>query len=612
MKVAKRLRSFRVKKPLLQLKSVLTQESVLFQEIPTCAKKMLEILQPSYAVTLFIFCTHNLVYVSMAFNLFSQGILIIFKIFVPLFIAFGFMACSVSAPQPTLLPEQALMLKHLQEDNVSEAEYRKQAPLILVQNNPQELKLLSKYPSFSQVVLDTFQTQLQKSTEPQTLTNTLRLMDTYKVGSFEKYALLGRINNFENFKTLVRYYNQDTFLQDERSYPLLLTLIYQHKDAHLAFLIQEGVSLKYVPNDQNSSLIYSATQDGTLESLKLLLAQPDVEVDVVSSEGLDALHYAIAHNKAEKLKLLISHYPDLSTEEILVYSFRHFHDETVAFLLRYFKESTPYIDKYDLLSFAAKKGHLEILKSLSAMGYDLNHLDRTDTTAIYAAVKYRQVESATFLMEHNVSLDPELTGGLIYVYAFDNQYARRSQAIHERENTIVKRLIAHGYSPNLLYGDNYTSALTETLIERRYPLFETLLTSGATVREIDIAAALSRNVDKKHIVMAINAFKSENITNKSNPLLNAIEYKDEEIIKMLIDKGFDMLGYYECEHQIPLHSIALETSIPLTEYALEHIGCQDPKATAVLSDLRLSAQQKSQHELVGLLDKKILQLKACQ
>ncbi len=68
-------------------------------------------------------------------------------------------------------------------------------------------------------------------------------------------------------------------------------------------LLEEGVDANAADEVGNTSLIY-AVKGGHLEAVEVLLQQPNVDIQAINTEGLDALGVAMAENQEEIAALI--------------------------------------------------------------------------------------------------------------------------------------------------------------------------------------------------------------------------------------------------------------------------------------------------------------------
>lgn len=136
---------------------------------------------------------------------------------------------------------------------------------------------------------------------------------------------------------------------------------------------QDGVKLN-LKNDHGRTALSCAAYRGHAEVVKVLLKQNDVDINLKDSDDRTALFQAAAYGHAEVVKLLLE-------------------KDGVKINLEDFYGQTPLLG-------AAKKGHAEVVKLLFEQNdVELNLRDRFGRTALSSAAEYGRTEVVQLLLE---------------------------------------------------------------------------------------------------------------------------------------------------------------------------------------------------------------------
>lgn len=155
-------------------------------------------------------------------------------------------------------------------------------------------------------------------------------------------------NNMEDIKALVDNGNIDEF--DVAGYTLLIYAVKNKNKGLVKFLLEKGAYVNQVHKYfHKAPLIYACMVDNpSIEVVKLLLSQPDIDVDVFNTTGDTSLHIAVSNSNLDLVDTLLQGVPNATMknlchltaiESILKFNYK---DEYIhRLLLIYSKEYLP-------------------------------------------------------------------------------------------------------------------------------------------------------------------------------------------------------------------------------------------------------------------------------
>lgn len=239
-------------------------------------------------------------------------------------------------------------------------------------------------------------------------------------------------------------------------------------------------------NKKGKTALHIAAQDGLIERINILLADPQIEPNLQDNDGYTPLHIAASLGNLEIVQALLAHSqidPNLQDKD--GYTPLHIATslgnlEIIQALLAHsqivYNKASIYMDTP--LTLACKKGHLDTVEVLLAYpGIDPNERDNSSKgagTPLFIAAMYNHVEIVKKLLEHpkfdpnflvplswavytnmvdivellleHPDIEPNQTSGQdsngLLLQAFEMKYDNSAKNKISRLNT-VKKLLAH-------------------------------------------------------------------------------------------------------------------------------------------------------------------------
>jgi len=504
-----------------------------------------------------------------------------------------------------------LLLKKMEDGNISDVDYKYLFSEALEKNDIELLDKFKKDKDFNAIVLNDFLRKVGELKEPKEFSKALKLVNYYHI-KYDKYAVLKNVSNLKVFSYLVNKWNSKGFLKSEKSYSLLLDLIYDNKIDFIKFLLKKNVSLKHY--DEYYGLLPYAMENRKRDIVKLLLKQEGLNVSTIGRNNLTALELAIVSRDKELVTLLLKKKHGLSKEKIILLGMRTYDNNFFNYLCNAVKLTKKEIDDERLLIRAVNSTTIPIIENVLDRGARRDITDKNNYTVLSYAVN-RGLPIVKLLVKKGVKLDKIKDKQLIH--EITNKYAFKalSRKVVQQDIELIEFL-----SKNLKIDldseeHGYETALGN-IIGEYYPQYDDLILSlialKADISESDIALAFKKNVSKKVIKKLIEAYVphyEENIKKRWDPLIPAVKYNDNNLTKLVIEKKFSVTKYSSCENTYPLLLAVDKNNTELVKVMLKHIGCNDKKAYDYLIK---SAKKKGYVEIVKLLQKKALtKSKAC-
>ncbi|CAK6960863.1 dynein axonemal heavy chain 12-like [Scomber scombrus] len=335
--------------------------------------------------------------------------------------------------------------------------------------------------------------------------------------------------------------------------------------------------------------LFLAVQEGLIENANFLLqhgAQPDTQ----DFDQDSPLFIAIRSERIDIVSLLLLHASRVNQEgchgrQPLHEAARVGNSELVKLLLQAGAQPDPRSD-YGLtpLALAAQAGYLEVVETLLRRGADVRSQAQDEASILYEASSCGDPAVISLLLEFGA--DPnvaKLTGHmpihrvahrghlqalqlLIPVTSFDDVSDSGMSPLHSAaaggNTNCIKALLDAGYDPNYMlyprirhsYEDERKSALFFAVTNNDLPSARMLLEAGAMANQdpvkcLQVALRLG-NYELMDLLLRfganVNYFSRINTTHFPSALQYA--FKDEVILRMLCNYGYDVERCFDCPY----------------------------------------------------------------
>jgi len=230
--------------------------------------------------------------------------------------------------------------------------------------------------------------------------------------------------------------------------------------------------------------IWEAAEEGNVEAVKQHLAA-GADVNAKNILGWTPLHTAAFFGQKEAVELLIAKGADVNA--------KNDHDETPLDSAFINKETAALLrkhgGKHSTINTAAQTGDIEAIKEFLIAGSDVNTKDVLDKTPLDAAIHFKQIKTAGFLLEHGGKTGKELKGGepVGDIEAIKKLVARKERDIHTWEAAmlgnieVVKHHLDAGADVNAMGGLREWTLLHQAADVGNKEIVELLIAEGADV-----------------------------------------------------------------------------------------------------------------------------------
>lgn len=290
-----------------------------------------------------------------------------------------------------------------------------------------------------------------------------------------------------------------------------------------------------------ASDIFTAAEQGDLESVKALLEANPQLIDAVDDAGYTAVHEAAYNGHTAVLEYLISRGGDINARSNSGSTPLHgaaFHGRLES--ARLLIESGADIEALNRGGFtpllgACAGGRTELVKLLIAHGADINAAGGSGWTALMHAVNSRNRDIAELLLERGVDVNAAAAGGQTALY----------RAVWNADLPNVELLIARGAEVNVptemgvslpYFAVAYRSSdISNLLIEKAADVMEV---NELQLTMLHYAAALGLD-DQVNKLIAMGADIDAACINSKTPLYYASLWGHDAVIRSLIEHGAD-------------------------------------------------------------------------
>ncbi|XP_065062546.1 serine/threonine-protein phosphatase 6 regulatory ankyrin repeat subunit A-like isoform X2 [Rhopilema esculentum] len=345
-----------------------------------------------------------------------------------------------------------------------------------------------------------------------------------------------------------------------------------------ALLKVMGKDAKLIPdNEGNLPLHIAATTRNALLSKELLQSHAEEQLKAVNKEYLDTpLHVAARHKDVDIIKILVDNGANVAEKNTDGQTVLHIAcsvgDEATVKYLHSVKANPNIHDKLNRtpLHVATEGGHSSIIEILiDKYKADVNQRSKDGSTLIHLASKCGHPEVALFFVKRGVPLQMPNKEGAICLH----------EAAKQGHVSVVKSLLLKGASVNVMTKDFYTPLHT-AVRHGKHLVVQVVLGFGADVncrggqnREAPLHLAARLQKDARHVSEMllksganVNAATEQGVT----PLHIAIEHKNYDLVKMLLDENADALWTAK-NGEIALHIAVRTCNLAITLALIDHI-----------------------------------------
>ncbi|KAK0060697.1 ankyrin repeat protein, partial [Biomphalaria pfeifferi] len=372
--------------------------------------------------------------------------------------------------------------------------------------------------------------------------------------------------------------------------PLLLSVL-NNQLRITSLLLQKGADLNASNSDGDTALILSTLYTASYSTTQLLLNQTCINKEHRNSSGFTALESAIKVFNLEAIKLLIDvkvsmpFYDKHSIFSLLNQSSSNQHENSIKNgilnVVKYFK-SEKETGKQALITAAAKRDSRAVHLIVSMDNAVLNYTKNTYLQAIVQILEslvnatvcdddintVRLLTQNYLLIHHNygdkvlenlavesaVSVGNNVILQLLCESKFFISNAIVGSLAERGATSLLQILIKHGANVNndskiIRYQG---SALERAMLKEQFDCVKLLVNAGAVLNIYDALEMAVQSNKQKTVEFLFGSF-SESIDAKvfsSNLLHLAVSHENTDIIKMLLDKGFNV--NLQCEDKTPL------------------------------------------------------------
>ena len=204
--------------------------------------------------------------------------------------------------------------------------------------------------------------------------------------------------------------------------------------------------------------------DEEINRFEEMFKSDDIDLEYLSSDRCNVLHYAAMTGDLDRVKLLLEKGADVNLA-----------------------------DKYDRtpLHFAASSDNLELVKYLVEQGADVNAKDNEESSVLHEAAFSRNLELVKYLVEQGADINAKDDEGSSILH----------RAAHSGSLELVQWLIQQGFDVNTKRNDGH-SILHEAVFSRNLELVQWLVEQGA-----DINAKTDIGISVLHVAAATCSLK---------------------------------------------------------------------------------------------------------
>jgi len=498
-------------------------------------------------------------------------------------------------------------LKRYKQGKTTEKEYSNYAYKIIRSYNENNIKRISKDKAFKDIVYEVFVNHLKDNYSLEELTKALAIMTQYKVDGYNKQDILAYLDDFAYFKVLADALVTKEFIEDKQTYYMLIKLVEDNKLKEIQYLVEKGISLKYVYNNFQYHLLHRAITHADVNMLAYLVQQKDIDLQAEDQYQKLPIDMAMRMRNLGKIKVLMQYPTGKESYELVPSAFQTGDIEIIQYFMKKYKVDGTFAKQTQLLLYATAGRNKDAINLVLDLGIDINY-NSADSSALAMAVKYRMVDMVAYLLEKRADTSIKTNGELLYIYSRWIDDRRKTK---EQELEIIKLLLEHDVPTDSLLDGNSNTSLGLYIAENELDFARVLMEGGAKVDESDISVALYHDLDREFILELIKAFKSKDIKNVMNPLFEAVKYKDKEIMNRLLDKGVSLYEELDCTTgAAPIYAIGMSNDVESTAYALKKIQCIDTQR-GWLKILAKDAKRDGFTEINRLVKKRLSELKPC-
>ncbi|BDU50051.1 ankyrin repeat domain-containing protein [Haliovirga abyssi] len=249
------------------------------------------------------------------------------------------------------------------------------------------------------------------------------------------------------------------------------------------------------------------------------------------------------------------------------------------------------------LTYAIKKGNVEIVKLLVEGGANVFYVDKNNKTTFYIAVESNKTDIAKYFIEKGVDVKQEDKSGKFPLI----------KAVKNKNVELVEAILKKGENANRK-NKKLEKPITFAIKNGNEKIVELLIKYGADVNSIcdkneDYPLHLSvRKKNYKISELLINNGALVNAKNKKleNPIILAIKGEDEKIVELLINHN----AVINSDDYYPLHLSVREKNYKISELLINNGALVNVKNNLGITPIEISSEKGDLKITNLLLDNK--------
>ena len=481
------------------------------------------------------------------------------------------------------------------------------------EKNLDTLLSLKGHKDFKKLTLQTFYYIRLEKQYPQNLELIFNILKEHNI-EYDKYNTLFTTINTKTFTYLLNKYNQKDFLQTPQAYELLLRLIADNNIELVDILLNNKITT-HIPNYE--PIITYAVDKSNNEMIKFLINKEQIDISQRNYRKVSALEMVIMNNNFEIVSILIKKEKKLDKKSLIIYSIFSKNLKMFNFINKEMNTTNKDLENADAIYYAVKINNYEFMQAILDKGIDINKHHENGSTILAYAQSFGDAKIFDFLIKNGAKVNIEENKIIPFwiVSKYDETHKEVSDEKREDNIQILKILSKNSLSLDGCYGRHgCDTALSLSVEYKEYKLASILVDLNATVKESDISLALENEADKEFILKIINAYTyefEEDMTKRWFPLFPSLKYGDNEITKLLIDKGFTNLSYINCNESSLSDVLISSKNNDILKYILEKDTCSQDLDRLKLTAKNLRAS-KDYEQSVKILEKALAKSKDCK
>lgn len=221
-------------------------------------------------------------------------------------------------------------------------------------------------------------------------------------------------------------------------------------DEFCVYVSNNSSLLNDIEDKTGKSVLHTACDEQRVQFVDFLAQQPSINVNLKSSVGYTALHYACKHNLCTVIELLLQ--------------------KNISINAAGEHGNTP-------LMLACRYGNLEAMNLLLKNQVDVNIKNSSSESALSISIKFSYIQIAEVLLTHGADIN------IIFPSTGDNLLTR---AIFDRNSTAIDFILKHNIDLSARNNNGYL-AFHAACIYEQYDIADRIIASYGTIDDLDNA-----------------------------------------------------------------------------------------------------------------------------